>query len=322
MTEWAMNALTGRFAFLLRVFGTLLAIVLLVYLLSQQGWGEIIAAIQHIPVWRLLLAMGLMMISRFAVAGRWHVLLRSAGIWIAVGETLRVTFAGLFSTNFLPTTVGGDVVRLAGAMQLKFDMAICAASLIVDRLLGMAGMAMVVPFGLPSFLESRASSNTLIYGQSHLLASSLAAPLNKWGKPLWEKGTQILRRIIAALAIWRKHPRSLLIAFVFSWINMLCIFGVVSLILNGMGEKIPFWLIGGLFSIVYFVTLLPFSINGYGIQEVSMAFIFSTVGGVSLQSGLTMALLFRTLMMIASLPGAAFVPELLAGAKNRPGTQE
>ncbi|OGO64768.1 MAG: hypothetical protein A2Z45_00910 [Chloroflexi bacterium RBG_19FT_COMBO_55_16] len=322
MTERVMNALTGRFAFLLRLFGTLLAAVLLVYLLSQQGWGEIIAAIQHIPIWRLLLAMGLMMISRFAVAGRWHVLLRSAGVWIAVSETLRVTFAGLFSTNFLPTTVGGDVVRLAGVIQLKFDMAICAASLIVDRLLGMAGMAMVVPFGLPSFLESSASSSTLIYEPSYLLASSLAAPLRKWGKPMWEKGTQMLHRIIAALAIWRKHPRSLLIAFVFSWINMLCLFSVVSLILNGMGENIPFWLIGGLFSIVYFVTLLPFSINGYGIQEVSMTFIFSTVGGASLQSGLTMALIFRTLMMIASLPGAAFVPELLAGAKNRPGTQE
>src|SRR4030066_1003485 len=184
MTERVMNALTGRFAFLFRLFGTLLAAVLLVYLLRQQGWGEIVAAIQHIPIWRLLLAMGLMMVSRFAVAGRWHVLLRSAGVWIAMGETLRVTFAGLFSTNFLPTTVGGDVVRLAGAMQLKFDMAICAASLIVDRLLGMAGMAIVVPFGLPSFLESRASSNALIFGQSDLLAISLAASLNNWGKPL------------------------------------------------------------------------------------------------------------------------------------------
>lgn len=322
MTERVMSALSGRFAFWLRLFGTLLAAVLLIYLLSQQGWREIIAAIQRIPPWLLLLAMGLMIISRFAVAGRWHVLLRSAGVWITAGETLRVTFAGLFSTNFLPTTIGGDVVRLAGAMQLKYDAAICAASLIVDRLLGMAGMAMVVPLGLPSFIESRSPSNALSHGQFHLLASFFTAPLNKWGKPLWERGVQLLRRIIAALAIWRNHPRSLLISFGFSWINMLCLFGVVSLLLKGLGEDVPFWLIGGLFSIVYFVTLLPFSINGYGIQEVSMTFIFSSVGGVSLQSGLTMALLFRTLMMVASLPGVIFVPELLAGAKNRPGTQE
>jgi uncharacterized membrane protein YbhN (UPF0104 family) len=306
----------------LRLIGTLLAAALLVYLLSQQGWEEIIAAIQHIPLWLLLLAFGLMMVSRFAVAGRWHVLLRSAGVWITAGETLRVTFAGLFSTNFLPTTIGGDVVRLAGAIQLKYDTAICAASLIVDRLLGMAGMAMVVPLGLPSFIESRSPSNALSHGQLNLLASFFTAPLSKWGKPLWERGMQLLRRIIAALAIWQNHPRSLLISFGFSWINMLCLFGVVSLLLKGLGEDVPFWLVGGLFSIVYFVTLLPFSINGYGIQEVSMTFIFSSVGGVSIQSGLTMALIFRTLMMVASLPGAIFVPELLAGAKNRAGTQE
>lgn len=50
-----------------------------------------------------------------------------------------------------------------------------------------------------------------------------------------------------------------------------------------------------------------------------MTLIFSTVGGVSMESGLTAALLFRTIMMLASLPGALFVPELLAGAKARAG---
>jgi len=37
---------------------------------------------------------------------------------------------------------------------------------------------------------------------------------------------------------------------------------------------------------------------------------------------LTAALLFRTLMMIASLPGAAFVPGLLAGTRSQPGIEE
>lgn len=96
------NALSGRSVFYIRLFGTLLAIVLLVYLLSQQGWEEIKAAIQQIPLWRFFAAMGLMIISRFAVAGRWHVLLRSADQKVSPWDTLRVTFAGLFATNFLP----------------------------------------------------------------------------------------------------------------------------------------------------------------------------------------------------------------------------
>jgi uncharacterized protein (TIRG00374 family) len=99
-----------------RIFGTLIALALLVYLLSQQGWQEIATAIHQIPFWRLALALGLMFISRIAVAARWHVLLRGADLKIPFRQSLRITFAGLFASNFLPTTIGGDVVRLAGAI--------------------------------------------------------------------------------------------------------------------------------------------------------------------------------------------------------------
>jgi len=313
------NALSGRSAFYIRLFGTLLAIALLVYLLSQQGWEEIKAAIQQIPLWRFFAAMGLMIISRFAVAGRWHVLLRSADQKVSPWDTLRVTFAGLFATNFLPTTVGGDVIRLAGAIQLKFDAVISAASLIVDRLVGMAGMVMMVPFGLPSFLAARDVTNGSLNYPGYILGGILPASIMKWVTPLWNKALKLLSRVITALGIWKKRPRSLLQSLGFTWINMLGLFGVLYVIFQGMGEDLPIWLIGGLYSIVYLITLLPFSINGYGIQEVSMTFIFSSIGGASLQSALTAALLFRTLMMIASLPGAFFVPGLLAGARSQPG---
>lgn len=78
----------------------------------------------------------------------------------------------------------------------------------------------------------------------------------------------------------------------------------------------PLWLIGGLYSLVYFVTLLPVSINGYGVQEFSMTLIFSNLGRASVGSGLIVALLFRTLMMTASLPGAAFIPDILSTARE------
>ena len=97
---------------------------------------------------------------------------------------------------------------------------------------------------------------------------------------------------------------------------MLSLFSVVWLFINGMGENISLWLTSGLWSFTYFVTLLPFSINGYGLQEVSMTFIFSSLGGVSVQNSLTAALLVRTLQIIASLPGAVFLPDILVGLKS------
>lgn len=316
MKEQVMNGFSGRSGFLIRLFGTLFALVLLVYLLSQQGWGEIAAAIRGIPAWRLGLAVLFMLISRLAVSGRWYMLLRSGGIRISLPDTLRITFAGLFASNFLPTTIGGDVIRLAGALQLKLDAAISAASLIVDRLVGMAGMAMLLPFGVPEFLDAQTLRGAGLLNAS-LLAGFGALPVRKWMGTGWQKGMKIFRRISSALALWLKQPRALLFSLFFTWIHMICLFGVISMVLQGMGEHIPFLLIGGLYSIVYFVTLLPFSINGYGIQEVSMTLIFSSVGGASVQSGLTAALLFRTIMMLASTPGFIFVPGLLPGAKKR-----
>ena len=79
-----------------------------------------------------------------------------------------------------------------------------------------------------------------------------------------------------------------------------------------MKDTLPFWEVAGLWSITYFVTLLPVSINGLGIQEVSIAFLLINIGGVSAQHGLSAAVILRTLIMLASLPGALFLPGLIA----------
>lgn len=287
----------------LRWFGTVLAVGLLIYLLSQQGWSEITYAAGQIAWWRFVLAISLVMISRLAVAGRWHVLMHSAGTGITPRQSLRLTFAMLFSSNFLPTTIGGDVVRLAGAIRLGFDQAISLASLVVDRLVGMTGMAMALPFGIPAYIQNLNSS-------SHINLAATA-----WFIPLLQKAKHFLQELAQAVQIWLKQPRALLTALGFTWVHMLCTFGMVRLLLGGMGEHISFWLVMGLWSATYFVTLLPISINGMGVQELAMTFFYVAIGGISQSSGLTLALLMRLLQMVASLPGALFIPDILAGRK-------
>ena len=303
----------------LRLAGTLVALGLLVYLLLEQGWQEILAALQRLPLWVFLAGLVLMMVSRFAVVYRWHVLLRSAGMSIPFAETTRITFAGLFATNFLPTTIGGDVVRLAGAVRLQYDPAVSAASLIADRLVGMFGMALVVPLSFPGLFGADRVHTFLptVRGAGTLLAAAPLA-LPSWLRKIWNWGWGLARRMAAALGVWLRQPRALLLSLAASGVHMLCMFTLLTMLFWGMGERISFWLVAGLYSLVYFVIMLPFSINGYGLQELSMTYIFSTLGGVSVQSSLAVALLFRTLMMLASLPGAAFVPGLLVDSR-KPG---
>lgn len=281
----------------------MLAIGLLIYLLSRQGWSEIVSTAGQIAWWRFVLAIILVIISRFAVAGRWHMLMHSAGTGISPRQSIRLTFAMLFSNNFLPTTIGGDVVRLAGAIRLGFDQATSLASLVVDRLVGMTGMAMALPFGIPAYV--------------HYLSNSSPTSLSAipWLSPLGRKIQQFWQEIHQALNLWLKDPGALLAALGFTWVHMLCWFGMIRLLLGGMGEHISFWMVMGLWSATYFVTLLPVSINGMGVQELAVTFFYVTLGGISQPSGLTLALLTRLIPMVASLPGALFIPDILAGRK-------
>lgn len=293
---------------ILRWGGTLLAIALLVYLLSREGWQEILAALRQIEWWRFALSLLLVMISRLAVAARWHVLMRSAGTGITPRQSVEITFAGLFASNFLPTTIGGDVVRLAGAIRLGFDKAISLASLVVDRLVGMAGMAMALPFVLPTWLDDGYAQLTM----KQAFSLSIAAP---WMDKIIRTATLAIRRLLGTLSLWLHKPRSLLAALGCTWVHMLCTFAQVWLLLGGMGEHVSFWLIAGLWSATYFVTLLPISINGMGVQELSLAFFFTTFAGISQPAGLTLALLMRLLQLLASLPGVLTIPALLEGRR-------
>jgi len=306
--------------FILRLAGTLLALALLIYLLSEQGWGEIGAAFRAIPAWNLVLAFLLTIVSRLAVGIRWHILIHAIEPRISLKQALRLTFAGLFASNFLPTTVGGDVVRLTGAIQLKLDGVLGAASLIMDRLIGTAGMAMVLPFGLPKFFESRlfAQSNPLAALETFQATGVMVTPLGRLVRKILDMSRHAMRKLFDALSHWVSHPGAMLQALALTWIHMLSLFATILLLLRGMDDEVSFWLIAGMWGMIYFITLVPISINGYGVQELSATFIFTEIGGILPQHSLTIALLIRTLQMAISLPGALFVSGVIVGSRDHP----
>jgi len=283
-----------------RSLGSLLAIILLVVLLKEENGQEIISALKRVSILYFLIAILAMLISRLFVISRWHVLLRSAGVDISFWHTAMLTFTGLFSSNFLPTTIGGDVVRLAGAMQLGYDRAICLASMVADRLIGMAGMLVTLPFGLLPVLSS---------GKAGLQAIFLGA--------LFQKGLDFIKRTLATFVIWLKKPFALVASLVSTFGNMAFIFLAIFLLVTGMGRYVSYWLIAGLWSLTYFVTLIPISVNGYGVQELSLTFLLSKFGGLSQSESLAIAVLIRILFIITSLPGAFFLPSVLAAMNNK-----
>ena len=121
-----------------------------------------------------------------------------------------------------------------------------------------------------------------------------------------------LRGVVELMGAWLANPKALLVALGFTWIHMTLIFSAMTVLFQALGEALSFWQIAGLWSFVYFISLFPISINSLGLMEVSAGLIYSSIGGVAVSSALTVALLKRTVELLASLPGAASLPGLLA----------
>jgi glycosyltransferase 2 family protein len=281
-------------SFLLKVLGTLLSTGLLIALLFWS-WDDVLTALSKISPLELLAAFGFIFASRLFTVLRWHTLLRSGGIPIPLKKTFSLTFTGLFATNFLPSTIGGDVVRLAGTIQLGYDRAICLASLAADRLVNMAGMSLASPLGFYQLLQAAPA-----------VAQAAFFP------NLWRKGLDFARRTIASLGIWLKKPLALLTSLGFAFAHMLCMFSANYLLIHALGGELAFWRVVGLYSFAYFIGNVPVSVNGYGWQELTVSALLTTLGGLDVSVAATVPLINRLLLMSASLPGALTLPGILA----------
>lgn len=283
-----------------RALGSVLALALLIVLLEEEGDGKLFSALRRVSIEYFLLAVLALTISRLFAAARWHILLKSAGVETPFLRSVMLTFTGNFSSNFLPTTIGGDVVRLGGAMQLGYDRAICVASLVADRLIGLVGMSVALPLGLiPVF--------SLGSGVTQSIAISA----------LFQNGVNFAKRTFESFSIWLKKPLALSGSVLATFGNMVFIYLAIYFLLLGIDHQVSYWLVAGLYTLTYFVTLFPISINGLGVQELSMTFLLTQLGGLSSSESATVALLTRLLFIITSLPGAFFLPSILAAMNEK-----
>lgn len=288
----------------IRVAGSLLALVLLLILIQEEGDGELFSALRRVSLPYFFLALLALLVSRMFAASRWYILLRSAGVEISFLRAVMLTFTGNFSSNFLPSTIGGDVVRLGGTMQMGYDRAICLASLVVDRLIGMAGMVLASPLGLIPLFS---------------MDSGLVQSISLAG--LLQKGRDFAKRTLEAFSIWLKRPAGLGGALLATLGNQAFIYLMIYLLLLSIGHHLSFWLVAGMYTLTYFVTLVPISINGLGVQELSMTFLLVQLGGLAQSESATIALLTRALFVLTSLPGAFFLPSILAAMNEKKETE-
>lgn len=75
---------------------------------------------------------------------RWYLLVRALDLPLAPRDALRLGLVGYFFNSLLPGAIGGDVVKAAALVRTQDRRTAAVASLLFDRVLGLAGLAVLV----------------------------------------------------------------------------------------------------------------------------------------------------------------------------------
>lgn len=131
------------------------------------------------------------------------------------------------------------------------------------------------------------------------------------GRPvLMDRVRSAIDRLKQALSLWASKPLSLLVALSASLIGILCFLLAIYLLALALEIPVNFVEVAGATALTYYIALIPFSINAYGIRELGVVFFYTRLGATSEQA-LALALLSRALFLLVSLPGAVLLPQVL-----------
>ena len=100
---------SSKYRNLIKIIGSLVSLILFVYLIAQQDWEIVFSILDQLSIISLF-AVFLLYFGGTVVNGiRWLILLNIAKIEVPLIEVFKITYVGLFVSNFLPSTIGGVV---------------------------------------------------------------------------------------------------------------------------------------------------------------------------------------------------------------------
>jgi uncharacterized membrane protein YbhN (UPF0104 family) len=229
-------------------------------------------------------------------AARWNVFLRAAGIERSLSGAIRAYTIGMFTTNFLPTQIGGDVTRAWIASRPGMRVR-TAATVVVDRASALVCLVLVAwialaadPGPVPGTLIAALGASVGVLVVAALLAAVLLRFLPGWGAEA--------RRAVRACLRPPVVRRTVLLGLVFQGLVVLALWLLARAILL----DVPFSVLAVTLPLVLIATTAPISIAGFGVRE-GMFVLLLRQAGVGTTDATLLSLLSAVAFAIASLPG-------------------
>ena len=271
----------------LTVAGSLLG--LLFYMID---WPKTAATIRNTDFHWIAVAMLVSMAGNVISAEKWRGLLGASGIGIGLGLAARLYWIGSFFSNFLPTSIGGDAVRLL-LTPAPGQMRQVAGSIVIERATGLIVLLVItcVSVATATWLVPRLSFGwpllllvgTLVLATTAivLLPERVAALLIRVRTrvpPVLRRPLRIAVRFARTVAGQVRNRSAIMRALALSVPFYATVVLAQYFCLRAVGGQVPleYALLFG--ASIQLPAVLPVSINGLGVSESAFVALYAALG--------------------------------------------
>ena len=273
-----------------RLVRVCVSVVLLVWVFLHADVRTLLDTLSGAHLGWILAAFLVNLAANVFGAYRWQLLLRSQGRDVAAPYLFGSYLVGLFFNNFLPSTIGGDVVRAASAKKrgggtLTENLTV----VLVERMIGLlatlslGGIAALT--GEAGRLDPRigwALAAALVVSLAGLylaLSSRVRSLTLRWVEKVPISFVRrTLTKMIAALELFGRARRALVANYVLSLGFQFLLIVHYWVIQFAFHEQVPFVTFVVVVPLVFCVMMLPIGINGLGVRESAFVWFLSRAG--------------------------------------------
>jgi len=264
----------------------LAAILVLGILLHFLPLHLLSAAIQRVPLTRFIIILIGYLLAHIVGVVKWRMVVNAAGAQLDYPTSAQCYAGGLFATLFLPSIIGGDVVRLAVGLRRSPNPAAVLAGNVADRFLDMSAQAglvllgiLLLPGSVPVALRNQARHAVYVLAGVAAIAIALLGLLYR---PLLRGRSVRFRRRLGRLRFaLRSVSRRPLVLF-FGWILGTAIqstfLTLTALLAISCGLFLPLrdWFFA--WPLAKVAALLPLTQGGIGVREAALVGLLSPFG--------------------------------------------
>lgn len=299
---------------ILRIFVSLFLLALLLWL-ARENFAKICRLLSSLNLPIFMLAFLIYISSTFLMSWRLKIVLAVQDVFFAIKDLFPLTLIGLFFTNFMPTSVGGDLIKGYYISKKSGGRLSAYTSVFIDRLIGMFSIALIAGVALV-LVRKNIEHKFIIWTIVLLLLCCVAFALSIfYKKPLKRiaevtgvmRLLQILRleapikKTYAVLNIYANHKTLIAKTIILSAVVQFIGFFSIFLLSRSLLVFVPFGKILLVMPVIFILCMLPVTMNGLGLREWGFVFFFSaSIGNVA---ALSLSLLYLAMFLLTSLIG-------------------